>query len=122
MRQGAAGSGLLDPIQVERMSGPSADRLRWVCPTSRLNFDRWSEFRVRKSALTRARHSMVGSIGRVGAAGDGVPVNAFISLLQTFVLDRQALSTAGTVDSGSRGCCGYSDEPRIVRISIGFAC
>lgn len=38
---------------------------------------------------TLARHSMAGSMGRVGAAGDNAAMESFFSLLQKNVLDRQ---------------------------------
>ena len=40
------------------------------------------------------RHGMVGSMGRVGAAGDNAAMESFFSLLQKNVLDRQVRATA----------------------------
>ena len=40
-----------------------------------------------------ARHSMVGSMGRVGAAGDNAAMESFFSLLRRNVLDRQVWAT-----------------------------
>ena len=40
-----------------------------------------------------ARYDMVGSMGRVGAAGDNAAMESFFSLLQKNVLDRQRWST-----------------------------
>ena len=54
-----------------------------------LHTDRGSPFRSRKHVRTLARHSMAGSMGRVGAAGDNAAMESFFSLLQKNVLDRQ---------------------------------
>ena len=51
--------------------------------------DRGSQFRSRKFMLQLKRQKMVGSIGRVGAAGDKATAESFFSLLQKNVLDRQ---------------------------------
>ena len=51
--------------------------------------DRVSQFRSRKFMLQLKRQKMVGSIGRVGAAGDKATAESFFSLLQKNVLDRQ---------------------------------
>ena len=40
-----------------------------------------------------ARHSLVGSMGRVGAAGDNAAMESFFSLLHKNVLDRQVWAT-----------------------------
>ena len=53
-----------------------------------LHTDRGSQFRSRKHVRALARHSMVGSMGRVGAAGDNAAMESFFSLLQKNVLDR----------------------------------
>ncbi|AXN46764.1 Integrase core domain protein [Mycobacterium marinum] len=50
--------------------------------------DRGSQFRSRKFVHALARHGMVGSMGRVGAAGDNAAMESFFSLLQKNVLDR----------------------------------
>ena len=39
------------------------------------------------------RHDMVGSMGRVGAAGDNAAMESFFSLLQNNVLDRRSWAT-----------------------------
>jgi putative transposase len=41
------------------------------------------------AARPHARYSMIGSMGRVGAAGDNAAMESFFSLLQKNVLDRQ---------------------------------
>jgi len=56
-----------------------------------LHADRGSQFRSRKMAHALNRHGMVGSMGRVGAAGDNAAMESFWSLLQTNV----STSTAG---------------------------
>lgn len=58
-----------------------------------LHADRGSQFRSRKMAHALNRHSMVGSMGRVGAAGDNAAMESFWSLLQTNVLNQQRWST-----------------------------
>jgi putative transposase len=54
--------------------------------------DRGSQFRSRKFAAL-AHHGMVGSMGRVGAAGDNAAMESFFALLQKNVLDRHAWRT-----------------------------
>lgn len=55
--------------------------------------DRGSQFRSRKFVSVLARHSMTGSMGRVGAAGDNAAMESFFALLQKNVLDRQVWAT-----------------------------
>jgi putative transposase len=58
-----------------------------------LHTDRGSQFRSRKLVRALGRHDMVGSMGRVGAAGDNAAMESFFSLLQNNVLDRRAWAT-----------------------------
>jgi transposase InsO family protein len=58
-----------------------------------LHSDRGSQFRSRKFVRALDRHRMVGSIGRVGAAGDNAAMESFFSLLQKNVLDRRQWAT-----------------------------
>jgi putative transposase len=55
--------------------------------------DRGSQFRSRKFVHALNRHGMVGSMGRVGAAGDNAAMESFFSLLQKNVLDRRSWAT-----------------------------
>jgi len=55
--------------------------------------DRGSQFRSRKFVRALNRHDMVGSMGRVGAAGDNAAMESFFSLLQKNVLDRRRWHT-----------------------------
>ncbi|WP_426501779.1 IS3 family transposase [Streptomyces sp. D54] len=55
--------------------------------------DRGSQFRSRKFVAVLARHSMIGSMGRVGAAGDNAAMESFFALLQKNVLDRHTWAT-----------------------------
>lgn len=55
--------------------------------------DRGSQFRSRKFVHALNRHCMVGSMGRVGAAGDNAAMESFFALLQRNVLDRQTWAT-----------------------------
>ncbi len=61
-----------------------------------LHTDRGSQFRARKMVHRLNRHHMVGSMGRVGAAGDNAAMDSFFfffSLLQKNVLDRRSWNT-----------------------------
>lgn len=55
--------------------------------------DRGSQFRSRKFVRALHRHDLVGSMGRVGAAGDNAAMESFFSLLQKNVLNRQSWTT-----------------------------
>ena len=55
--------------------------------------DRGSQFRSRKAMRTLAHHNMVGSMGRVGAAGDNAAMESFFALLQKNVLNRRTWAT-----------------------------
>jgi len=52
-----------------------------------------SQFRSRAMARELRRHDMVGSMGRVGAAGDNAAMESFWSLVQTNVLNQQRWAT-----------------------------
>jgi putative transposase len=58
-----------------------------------LHTDRGSQFRSRKFVHALNRHTMAGSMGRVGAAGDNAAMESFFSLLQKNVLDRRTWAT-----------------------------
>jgi putative transposase len=58
-----------------------------------LHTDRGSQFRSRKFVHDLGRHGMVGSMGRVGAAGDNAAMESFFSLLQKNILDRRRWDT-----------------------------
>jgi putative transposase len=55
--------------------------------------DRGSQFRSRKFVHALNRHHMIGSMGRVGAAGDNAAMESFFSLLQKNVLNRRSWVT-----------------------------
>ena len=55
--------------------------------------DRGSQFRSRKVQRTLTKHRMVGSMGRVGAAGDNAAMESFFSLLQKNVLNKKTWAT-----------------------------
>jgi len=55
--------------------------------------DRGSQFRSRKFVHALNRHGLVGSMGRVGAAGDNAAMESFFALLQKTVLDRRPWTT-----------------------------
>ena len=55
-----------------------------------LHSDRGSQFRSKKMQKAITRHGMLGSMGRVGAAGDNAAMESFFSLLQNNVLDRRS--------------------------------
>jgi len=58
-----------------------------------IHSDRGSQFRSRKFVHAINRHDMVGSMGRVGAAGDNAAMESFFALLQKNVLDRRSWAT-----------------------------
>lgn len=58
-----------------------------------LHTDRGSQFRSRKLVGALNRHHMIGSMGRVGSAGDNAAMESFFSLLQNNVLDRRYWAT-----------------------------
>jgi putative transposase len=58
-----------------------------------LHTDRGSQFRSRKFVRALHRHDMVGSMGKVGAAGDNAAMESFFALLQKNVLDRRQWKT-----------------------------
>ena len=55
--------------------------------------DRGSQTRSRKFVRALNGHDMVGSMGRVGSAGDNAAMESFFSLLQKNVLDRRTWAT-----------------------------
>jgi transposase InsO family protein len=55
--------------------------------------DRGSQFRSRKFIRALSRHDLVGSMGKVGAAGDNAAMESFFALLQNNVLDRRPWAT-----------------------------
>jgi len=58
-----------------------------------MHSDRGSQFRSRKVVRALGRHKMVGSMGRVGAAGDNAAMESFFALLQKNVLNRRSWAT-----------------------------
>ncbi len=67
------------------------------------------EVLVLKFVSVLARHDLVGSMGRVGAAGDNAAMESFFALLQKNVLDRppggsrsSPGSSGPTTDAGGR--------------------
>jgi putative transposase len=55
--------------------------------------DRGSQFRSRKFVHALNQHHLIGSMGRVGAAGDNAAMESFFGLLQNNVLDRRVWSS-----------------------------
>jgi transposase InsO family protein len=55
--------------------------------------DRGSQFRSRKFVAALNRHNLIGSMGRVAAAGDNAAMESFFALLQKNVLDRRTWDT-----------------------------
>jgi putative transposase len=55
--------------------------------------DRGSQFRSRKFVRALKRHDLLGSMGRVAAAGDNAAMESFFALLQKNVLDRRVWAT-----------------------------
>lgn len=58
-----------------------------------LHSDRGSQFRSTGFVDAPNRHGLVGSMGRVGAAGDNAAMESFFGLLQNNVLDRRQWGT-----------------------------
>ena len=58
-----------------------------------LHSDHGSQFRSRKHVRALVRHSVVGSMGRVGAARENAAMESFFSLLQKIILDRHVCTT-----------------------------
>ena len=58
-----------------------------------LHTDRGSQFRSRKFVRALNQHHLIGSMGRVGAAGDNAAMESFFGLLQNNVLDRRSWTT-----------------------------
>jgi len=58
-----------------------------------LHSDRGSQFRSRKVQRALTRHQLVGSMGRVGSAGDNAAMESFFALLQTNVFNRRRWAT-----------------------------
>ena len=73
---------------VARRSAQGADIAGCV-----VHSDRGSQFRSRKFVRALGRHDLVGSMGRVGAAGDNAAMESFFALLQKNVLDRRSWAT-----------------------------
>ncbi len=71
----------------------SAVARRGEVPGCILHTDRGSQFRSRKFVHALGCHAMVGSMGRVGAAGDNAAMESFFSLLQKYVLNRRRWDT-----------------------------
>lgn len=55
--------------------------------------DRGSQFRSNKFVKALRRHTLTGSMGRVGACADNAAMESFFALLQKNVLDRQRWAT-----------------------------
>lgn len=55
--------------------------------------DRGSQFRSRKYLRRLKSYGLVGSMGRVGSAGDNAAMESFFALLQKNVLDRRTWAT-----------------------------
>lgn len=55
--------------------------------------DRGSQFRSRKFVAALRGHDLLGSMGRVGAAGDNAAMESFFALLQKNILDRRRWTT-----------------------------
>lgn len=63
------------------------------CAGVTVHTDRGSQFRARAFVSTLNDFDMIGSMGRVGAAGDNAAAESFFALLQKNVLNRQRWAT-----------------------------
>ena len=59
----------------------------------RVHSDRGSQFRARRFVETLRVNGLVGSMGRVGAAGDNAAMESFFALLQKNVLNSRRWAT-----------------------------
>ena len=72
---------------------PNAVAMRGDVAGCVVHSDRGSQFRSRKFLRALTRHRLVGSMGRVAAAGDNAAMESFFALLQKNVLDRRSWTT-----------------------------
>lgn len=83
----------------ERMTAePAVNALRMAVQRRKpvgttVHSDRGSQFRSRRFVLALSRAGLVGSMGRVGAAGDNAAMESFFALLQKNVLDQRSWAT-----------------------------
>ncbi|SJN43772.1 Mobile element protein [Microbacterium esteraromaticum] len=87
-----------------------------------IHSDRGSQFRSRKFLRAITRHRMVGSMGKVGAAGDNAAMESFFSLLQKNVLDRRTWTRREELRSAiviwiERTCHRRRRQPRLGRLT-----
>lgn len=76
------------------LSNPVTDaELAAAYRANALYADRASQFRSRTFVRALHRHGMVGSMGKVGAAGDNAAMESFFPLVQKNVLDRRHWTT-----------------------------
>ena len=61
----------------------NAVRMRGNVAGCKVHSDRGSQFRSRKFLRALARHGLVGSMGRVGAAGDNAAMESFFGACQS---------------------------------------
>lgn len=71
----------------------NAVRMRGAHPGCVVHSDRGSQFRSRKYQRRLKAYGLVGSMGRVGSAGDNAAMESFFALLQKNVLDRRPWTT-----------------------------
>jgi transposase InsO family protein len=72
-----------------RITSPAA----YFTPIGAAKAVEFAQFRSRRFVHALGRHHMVGSMGRVGAAGDNAAMESFFSLLQNNVLNRRRWDT-----------------------------
>ncbi|MFV0634486.1 IS3 family transposase [Demequina sp.] len=83
-------------IDARMTSDLAVDALRMAVQRRRpsapvtVHSDRGSQFRSRKNQHELDRHGLIGSMGRVGAAGDNAAMESFFALLQKNVLNLRA--------------------------------
>lgn len=87
----ASAARMTDDLAVRALK--NAVRLRGNVAGCVVHSDRGSQFRSKKFRKALTRYKLVGSMGRVGAAGDNAAMESFFALLQNNVLDRQAWTT-----------------------------
>ena len=71
----------------------AVDALEMAVASCTVHSNRGSQFRSRKFVRALAGQGLIGSMGRVGAAGDNAAMESFFALLQKNVLDQQRWDT-----------------------------
>jgi len=80
--------------------------------------DRGSQFRSKKFTRALDRHGVVGSMGRIGAAGDNAAMESFFALLQKNVLDRRRWAVDIVLLFTDHNECGRRDRGKLIERAV----